>query len=78
MGKTIIYYILLPTGIIVTLVGIQSLYTFWGDVTFAGLTGQLTGVVCILGGMVNLWVSLKLRKQSKIAKQENERMERDW
>jgi hypothetical protein len=61
MGNKIIVYSLLITGIIVVLVGIQSLYTFWGDVTFPGLTGQFTGVVCILGGMVNIGVSWKLK-----------------
>ncbi len=63
MGNKILFYILLWTGIIVALVGVQSLYTFWGDVTFAGLTGQFTGVVCILGGLVNIWVSMKVKKR---------------
>ena len=63
MGKKIFFYVLLVTGIVIVLVGIQSLYTFWGDVTFAGITGQVTGAVCILGGLVNLWAARRVKKQ---------------
>lgn len=60
--NTVLYYLSLGTGIIVLLVGIQNLYTFWGQITFPGLVGQFTGVVCILGGIVNLVVAFKLKK----------------
>jgi len=63
MGKKIVLYTLLATGIVVTLVGIQNLYIFWGQVSFSGMVGQLAGVILILGGMVNLWVARRFRSQ---------------
>ena len=63
MGKKIVLYTLLTTGIVVTLVGIQNLYLFWGEVSFSGIIGQLTGGICILGGIVNLWVARRFRSQ---------------
>ncbi len=61
MKKKIVLYTLLTTGIVVTLVGIQNLYVFWGQVSFSGMIGQLTGGILILGGVVNLWVARKFR-----------------
>lgn len=55
----LIYYVTMVTGIVVLLVGIQNLYTFWGEVTFAGIVGQATGWICLLGGFVNLLVARK-------------------
>ncbi len=63
MGKKIVLYTLLTTGIVVTLVGIQNLYLFWGEVSFSGIIGQLTGGICILGGIVNIWVARRFRSQ---------------
>lgn len=63
MGKKIVLYTLLATGIVVTLVGIQNLFIFWGQVSFSGMVGQLTGVILILGGIVNLWVARGFRSQ---------------
>ncbi len=63
MGKKIVLYTLLTTGIVVTLVGIQNLFVFWGQVSFSGIIGQLTGVILILGGIVNLWVARSFRSQ---------------
>ncbi len=63
MGRKIIYYALLTTGIVVILTGFQNLYTFWGMVTLPGITGQFTGVVCILGGFVNIWAARRIKRQ---------------
>jgi len=63
MGKKIVLYTLLTTGIVVTLVGIQNLFAFWGQVSFMGIIGQLTGGILILGGIVNLWVARSFRSQ---------------
>lgn len=63
MGKKVIFYAVLVTGIVVILVGIQSAYTFWGDTTIPGITGQVTGFVCIIGGLINLWVARNVNKQ---------------
>ncbi len=63
MGKKFVLYTLLTTGIVVTLVGIQNLFVFWGEVSFSGIVGQLTGGILILGGIVNLWVARKFRTQ---------------
>ncbi len=63
MGRKIIYYALLVTGIVVMLTGIQNLYTFWGVATIPGITGQFTGVVCIVGGLVNLWAARRIKPQ---------------
>lgn len=61
MKYTILYYTTLITGIVVFLVGVQNLYTFWGEVSFAGLVGQATGFICIVGGAVNLVVAYKFK-----------------
>lgn len=61
MGKKIVLYTLLTTGIVVTLVGIQNLFVFWGQVSFSGIIGQLTGAILIFGGIVNLWVARNFR-----------------
>ncbi len=71
MGKKIVLYTLLTTGIVVTLVGIQNLYLFWGEVSFPGIIGQLTGGICILGGIVNLWVARKFRSQISLQKNQD-------
>lgn len=71
MGKKIIFYTLLTTGIIVTLVGIQNLYLFWGEATMAGVISQFTGVICILGGAVNLWVARKYKSQINLQKKQD-------
>jgi hypothetical protein len=63
MRKKIVLYTLLTTGIVVTLVGIQNLYVFWGQVSISGIIGQLTGGILVLGGIVNLWVARKFRAQ---------------
>ncbi|MFO8029459.1 MAG: hypothetical protein R6U28_06335 [Cyclonatronaceae bacterium] len=68
MGKKIVLYTLLATGIVVILVGFQNLYQFWGEASISGIMGQLTGGICILGGFVNLWVARKFRSQSGLAK----------
>lgn len=54
---------MLTTGIVVTLVGIQNLFVFWGQVSFSGIIGQLTGGILILGGIVNLWVARSFRSE---------------
>ncbi len=66
MGKKIVYYALLVTGIVVVLVGLQNVYIFWGDVSMAGLTGQGTVFVCVLGGFVNLWAARKVKKPQHV------------
>ncbi len=63
MGKKIVLYTLLTTGIVVTLVGIQNLFVFWGQVSISGIIGQLTGGILILGGIVNLWVARSFRSE---------------
>jgi len=63
MGKKIVLYTLLATGIVVTLAGIKDLFVFWGQVSFLGIIGQLTGGILILGGIVNLWVARRFRSQ---------------
>lgn len=68
MGKKIVLYTLLATGIVVILVGVQNLYQFWGLTSIAGIIGQFTGGICILGGIVNLWVARKFRSQSGLVK----------
>ena len=71
MGKKIVFYTLLTTGIVVTLVGIQNLYQFWGEVSIAGVIGQFAGFVCIAGGVVNLWVARKYHKQISLKKHQD-------
>ncbi len=61
MKYKFLYIVTLVTGIVVFLVGVQNLYTFWGEVSFAGLVGQATGFICIVGGLVNLIVSYKFK-----------------
>ncbi len=68
MGKKIVLYTLLTTGIVVTVVGVQNLYLFWGETSIAGVAGQLTGVICILGGIVNIWVARKFRSHVNLQK----------
>ncbi|MEX0780218.1 MAG: hypothetical protein WD491_11640 [Balneolales bacterium] len=62
MQKKIIYYILLFTGILIVLVGLQNLVTYWGQTDFAGFVGQVTGIVCLIGGGVNIWVARNVKK----------------
>jgi hypothetical protein len=71
MGKKFVLYTLLTTGIVVTLVGIQNLFVFWGEVSFYGMIGQLTGGILILGGIVNLWVASKFRTQVSVQRDRN-------
>lgn len=66
MKKRIIYYILLFTGILIVLVGLQNLVTYWGQGDFAGFVGQVTGGVCIIGGAVNIWVANNVKKSMPI------------
>lgn len=68
MGKKIIYHTLFVTGLVVGLVGVQNLYTFYGDITIAGITGQVTGVICVIGGLVNIGVARKIRKTVMLQK----------
>ncbi|MEX0772545.1 MAG: hypothetical protein WEB89_06890 [Balneolales bacterium] len=62
MKKKITYYVLLFTGILIILVGLQNLVTYWGQGDFAGFIGQVTGVVCLIGGSVNVWVANNVKK----------------
>lgn len=64
MGKKIVRYTLLATGIVVTLVGIQNLFIFRGQDSVAGIIGQLTGGMLVFGGIVNLWVARKFRAEA--------------
>ena len=62
MKDKIIYYVLLVTGLVVIGVGIKNIYAFAGDASLLGVMGQLGGYICIIGGIVNLGVALKVRK----------------
>lgn len=62
MKDKIIYYVLLITGLVVILVGIKNIYAFAGDASLLGVFGQLGGYICIIGGIVNIGVALKVKK----------------
>lgn len=62
MTKKILYYTVLITGIVVCVVGLVSFISTYGKTTFTGIWGQVSGVICILGGIVNLIVASKVKK----------------
>lgn len=72
MGRKIVLYTLLTTGVIVTAVGIHNLYVFWGELSIQGVLGQFTGAVCIFGGIVNLWVASTYKKNTTILQKDRE------
>lgn len=61
MKKKLLYYVVLLTGLTVALVGLISFFSTYGDTTFAGIWGQITGVICVLGGLINLLVAVKIK-----------------
>lgn len=62
MKDKVIFYVLLVTGLVVTVVGIKNIYAFAGDPGILGILGQLGGYICIIGGFVNLGVAWKVRQ----------------
>lgn len=62
MTRKIKFYTILGTGIIVLLVGIISFVTSYGDTSFGGIVQQVTAVIVVLGGIVNLLVAAHLKK----------------
>jgi len=54
---------------VVCLVGVVSFFTNYGDTTFSGIWGQITGIICIIGGVVNLLVASKIKTDTSGAKQ---------
>ncbi|MEX0928801.1 MAG: hypothetical protein WD266_11770 [Balneolales bacterium] len=62
MKKHFIYYVLLFTGILIIVVGLYNLISHWRQGDFTGFVGQFIGIVCLLGGGVNLWVASKVKK----------------
>jgi hypothetical protein len=61
--KKVLYYIILGTGIVVCLVGLISFVSNYGLTTFTGIWGQITGVICLVGGGINLMVSNKIKQE---------------
>ncbi len=61
MPLKIKFYIILATGVIVLLVGLVNFIASYGDTTFSGIIGQVTSVIVVLGGFVNLIVAGKLK-----------------
>ncbi|MCC5934417.1 MAG: hypothetical protein JJU35_09200 [Balneolales bacterium] len=70
MTRKIKFYMILATGIIVLLVGIISFLTSYGDTNFGGIVQQVTAVIVILGGIVNLLVAAHLKKEMEMSKKE--------
>jgi len=60
--KKILYYLILSTGIVVCLVGLFNFFSAYGDTHFTGILYQITGILCIIGGVVNLLVASKIKK----------------
>jgi len=63
MTKKLLYYVVLATGITVALVGLISFFSNYGETTFTGIWGQITGVICVVGGVINLMVASKFKKE---------------
>lgn len=62
MPKKVLYYIILVTGIVVCLVGLITFITNYGLTSFPGIWGQITGIICLIGGGVNLMVANKIKQ----------------
>lgn len=65
------YYIILATGVIVCLVGVINFFTNYGDSSFSGIVGQITGIIVVIGGAVNLLVASQIKQD--IARREGEK-----
>ncbi|MDI6402136.1 hypothetical protein QLX67_09025 [Balneolaceae bacterium ANBcel3] len=65
MGKKIIFYTLAATGVLLLLTGIQNFYLFWSEWTISGILGQMSGVLYLIGGFVNIWVARYVKKSSE-------------
>jgi tetrahydromethanopterin S-methyltransferase subunit E len=63
MTKKLLYYILIATGVTVILVGLISFFSNYGKTSFSEIWGQITGVICVVGGVVNLMVASKFKKE---------------
>lgn len=57
------YYIILTTGIVVCLVGLINFFTNYGLTTFTGILNQITGIILIVGGSVNLFVASRIKQE---------------
>ncbi len=80
MTQKIKFYIILATGIIVLLVGLINFFASYGDTSFSGVVGQVTSVIVVLGGFVNLIVASKLKTdvdRAEAVKAEKKRRERE-
>jgi uncharacterized membrane protein HdeD (DUF308 family) len=62
MSRKILYIAIMVTGIIVTLVGIISFFSNYGNTSMLGIWNQITGIICVIGGLVNLLVANKVKK----------------
>lgn len=70
MPQKIKYYIILTTGIVVCLVGLINFFTNYGLSTFMGILNQITAVILIVGGCVNLIVATQIKQD--MARREGE------
>jgi len=62
MTQKIKFYIIASTGVIVLLVGLINFFASYGDATFTGIVQQVTAIIIVLGGVVNLFVAANIKK----------------
>lgn len=63
MTKKIKFYLIATTGVIVLLFGLVNFFTSYGDTSFMGIFTQITSVIIVIGGFVNLWVASNIKKE---------------
>jgi len=63
MTKKIKFYVIAATGVIVLLVGLINFFSSYGETSFLGILTQITSVIIVLGGFVNLLVASKIKKE---------------
>jgi putative Mn2+ efflux pump MntP len=70
MPQKIKYYIILTTGFVVCLVGLINFFTNYGLSNFMGIVNQITAVILVIGGCVNLIVATQIKQD--MARREGE------
>ena len=74
MPQKLKYYLLLVIGIVVCLVGLINFFTNYGLTTFTGILNQITGLILLVGGGVNLYVASQTKQE--MARRDGERAAR--
>ncbi len=62
MGKKLLYYIMMTTGIVIVVVGLLNFFLNYGDTTLSGIWNQITGPVLVAGGIINLLYANKIKQ----------------